>query len=219
MENDYSPYDSHFDELIRKINLTKSVRFRAYDRLSKLGNLSWTTMSFLSSYIIILSLINIFLNNIGHVYSNVTPYLIVAVALILLVFNLTESKKEYKVTAEKMHNCARELLRLELETKKLKIINDQNLSVEYISKVSEKYANILDKYEGHSSVDYNIILIYNKQMKKESSNEPNLSAYRKNLYIFDYKYRSYLKYWALLAIPIPVIIYFLFPIVKAYCEN
>mgnify|MGYP000449568640 CR=1 FL=1 len=157
------------EELTRKIYNTKSVRFRAYDRLTKLHKLYTNTTAFLSSYLIIISIIGIYLNHDNHNFSKNVPYIVVGIALILLVFNLTESKKEYKSNAERMHNCARELNRLYL---KLTHICNSNISdkeeemIEY-REVSKQYATILEKYDGHSTKDFNIFRVNSLERKKD----------------------------------------------------
>lgn len=218
--------DQYYDQLKRKIYLTKGVRFRAFDRLSRLNNLSSTASAFLSSYVIVLSVVNVFLININHPYTTIVPYLLIAVALIMLVFNLTDSKKEFKYNAELMHNCARDLLRLELRLKFISYVtyNNEKDKLGDLKEVSKKYADILDKHDGHSTVDFNIFNVNEIQRQKSmpTTSEHVKIILRKDqiiLYQFRYNIAPYLKYWILLIIPLPIILYVIYPIVKELCGN
>ena len=205
------------EELTRKIYKTKSVRFRAYDRLIRLHKLYTNATAFLSGYLIIISIIGIYLNQENHLFSDNIPYIVVGIALILLIFNLTESKKEYKNNAEKMHNCARELNRLHLKLTHIcnsNIIDREEEMIEY-REVSKQYATILEKYDGHATKDFNIFRVNSAERKKDDSEEIfKIPWYRVIQYKWDYHYKQFIKYWILLYVPLPIIIYYLWTILN-----
>lgn len=202
-----SKCDNYRIELERKISRTKGTRFRAYDRFSNLAKLSEITSAFLSSYLIIIAIIGIFLSNLHNIYSSYIPYLTVGFALVLLVFNLTEVKKEYKMNGEKMHNCARELTRLHL--KLTSICNLQLKEEEELNKylvISKQYATILEKYEGHSNKDYHIFMVNHLDDFK-------LTKWQIFKYKYEYNYHQFIKYWILLYLPIPIMVIILFYVI------
>ncbi len=185
-------------ELERKLNRTRGTRFRAYDRFSNLAKLSEITSAFLSSYLIIIAIIGIFLTHFDNEYAKFIPYLTIGIALVLLVFNLTESKKEYKMNAEKMHNCARELTRLHLKlTSICNLKLDEERELEKYLEISKQYATILEKYEGHSSKDYQIFKVNHPE-------DFELTGWQIIKYKYEYFYHQFIKYWALLYLPIPI---------------
>jgi uncharacterized membrane protein YbhN (UPF0104 family) len=195
-------------ELTRKLNRTRGTRFRAYDRFTNLSKLSEITSAFLSSYLIIIAVIGILLSNFKNQYAEYIPYLTVGIALVLLVFNLTEAKKEYKMNAEKMHNCARELTRLHLKLTSICNLNlpEKDEINKYLD-ISKQYATILEKYEGHSGKDFQIF-------KVNHPSEFNLTRWQIFKYEYEYNYHQFIKYWILLYLPIPIMIIALICILK-----
>ena len=227
MEKDKVDIELYRKYLERKIGRTKMVRFNAYDRLTNLNKVSNMTTAFLSSYLIILSVITILFKHIESIYADIVPYMTIAIALVLLVFNLVESKKEYKFNAEKMHNCARELLRLELKIKYIsyeKYKTDDAELYEY-REISKKYADILDKFDGHAAVDFNLLRVKEFEIEQEVNDETSnngkksMNRFQVRKYKFTYYVAYYIKYWILLFIPLPLIWLFVYPIVMQYVVN
>lgn len=143
-------------ELNYKFWTTKGARFIASDRLKSMNKLSSYSVGFLSAYLIILGLFSVY--NI-ETTKLITPekfaFISTGLSILILVFSQLEGSNEYRLRAEKFHDCALEISEL---YNKLRYLKTSDKSAQEINKLSEdlsiEYANVLKKYENHQYIDF-----------------------------------------------------------------
>ena len=143
-------------ELNYKMWTTKGARFSASRRNQILHNLSSKTIGYLSAYLIIINLINIY--NIPFfvkLSDNQLGFATTALSIIILIYSQFESAKNYSIKAEKFHQCSLEIAELYNELRMVKTFeNITSLQQEYrIKDISKKYDIILKQHENHLPID------------------------------------------------------------------
>lgn len=145
------------EELKHKIWSTKGTRFTADNRLKIITKYSTLSISFLSAYLIIFSLISVYnLYNENILNTNLIAFTITALSILVLIFSLVENAQDYPVKAKNFHDCALELADLynELQTfKSYKKESSESEKQEFCEQLQKKYQNILRRYENHAPID------------------------------------------------------------------
>ena len=145
------------EELNFKLWVTKGARFCADKRLLRLHTLSSLATSFLSAYLIIVSLLPLYVPSVSaKMPSNALPLLTTGISILLLVYTLIESSKDYKLRAHFFHQCALKVSRLYNELRRLKEEEDKGRKKEALRSISERYDEVLELYENHEPIDYDI---------------------------------------------------------------
>lgn len=150
------------EQLRRRIWITKGSRFEASRKLSFQGQLSITSISFLSVYAIAISIIQNTVDSTSQCSNLNNLYTITAILLsvFILVLSLLEGLKNYQLRAERLYNNAKELSQL---YKKLKFfLSCLNLEVftendpyEFIYNIQKQYDDLIDRcQENHDPDDY-----------------------------------------------------------------
>ena len=190
-------------ELNFKFWTTKGARFIASHRLKKINKLSLYSIGFLSTYLIILGLLSFFENSIELLFTTkYLPIISISISILILIFSQLEGSNNYRLKAEKFHDCALEIGNL---YNKLRCLKSSSLEKEHINKQSEnlsfEYNDILKKYENHKYIDYLMFQTTKKDYFK-----------LKNIDIINIKLRYYFStqflYYTLIIIP-PTLIYWL----------
>ena len=175
--------ESLYSSLDKAMWITKHSRYIASDRLRKKHLLSVYTISILSVYVIVLSL----LVRYGFVPRNSNFYELISVisAIFILVLSLAESSKNYNVASERLFSSGNEIRDLLDELKKYK--NDSEYDVSAIEKLSKKYSHVLKECgENHETVDYHLF----KAQRVSDFNDMNM------YYSLIYRGKFYLNiYW------------------------
>lgn len=140
------------DELHDKIFKTKGARFNAYERLKKKNRLSFYTRTLLTSYLIIVNLLNAFNPFQFNINSKIVSFYLISLSIILLIFIILESVMEYNLKAEKFHDCAKKLSRL--FNKLQYMMDEENLSKKKVEDITNDYMDIIDRYDNHLPIDY-----------------------------------------------------------------
>lgn len=188
-------------ELNFKFWTTKGARFIASHRLKTINKLSLYSIGFLSTYLIILGLLSFFENGNKLLFTtNYLPIISISISILILIFSQLEGSNNYRLRAEKFHDCALEIGNL---YNKLRCLKTSTLEKEYINKQSEnlsfEYNDILKKYENHKYIDYLMFQTTKKDYFK-----------LKKIDIINIKLRYYLStqflYHTLIIIP-PILIY------------
>ena len=188
-------------ELNFKFWTTKGARFIASHRLKKINKLSLYSIGFLSTYLIILGLLSFFENSIELLFTTkYLPIISISISILILIFSQLEGSNNYRLKAEKFHDCALEIGNL---YNKLRCLKSSSLEKEHINKQSEnlsfEYNDILKKYENHKYIDYLMFQTTKKDYFK-----------LKNIDIINIKLRYYFSsqflYHILITIP-PILIY------------
>ena len=176
---------SFLEELNYKIWSTKGVRFEADKRLKIISKMSNISLSILSAYLIIASLISVYNINSAHNFDLIN-YIVTALSIILLVLSQYENSQDYKLRAKDFHNCGLELSVLYNKLRTFKTLNINASEYEnrnFTTKLSEEYQDTLSKYENHISIDYSNFMINNRGYFKEITDEDVKRIYRKNFWI------------------------------------
>ena len=151
------------EELNHKIWCTKGARFNADSRFKNKSKWSTISVSFLSAYLIIASLISVY--NINQSSdNNIVNYLVTALSILLLVVSMYENNQDYKVRALNYHNCGLELAEIYNSLRIFKTLKEQKSEseiVEFCSNINEQYQIILNKYDNHERLDYDTFRINN----------------------------------------------------------
>ena len=190
-------------ELNYKFWTTKGARFLASHRLKTINKLSLYSLGFLSAYLIILGLLSIFEVGNGLLYTTKYLSLIsISISILILIFSQLEGSNDYRLRAEKFHDCALEISEL---YNKLRCIKTSSIDQENINKLSEdlsiKYSDILKKYENHKYIDF---LMFQTTKKGYFKLNPTNIIIIKLRYYFS----TQLLYHILIILP-PILIYWL----------
>jgi hypothetical protein len=192
-----------FENLLNKIWATRGCRFQAHKRLNEVNNWSLWTTNILTVYIISLSILalsppssyNFLAGKTGSVF-------MICLSIAILLINVLESSKNYKIRADSMHRCAKELSSIYNE---ICLIQDDVITTlipERIIEIANKYQNIIDKYDdNHTDLDYRKFQAINFSVFK-------LTKFQKTL--IDCQYFFLLKGVYIILIIAPVLIFIKF---------
>ncbi|MBT9187822.1 SLATT domain-containing protein [Zobellia russellii] len=143
-------------ELNFKFWTTKGARFVASHRLKSVNKLSSYSLGFLSAYLIILGLLSVF--EVGPetpISAKNFALISTSLSILILVFSQLEGFNDYRLRAEKFHDCALEISEL---YNKLRYLKTSSMKQDEINKLSEnlsiEYSNVLKKYENHKYIDF-----------------------------------------------------------------
>jgi len=143
-------------ELNYKLWFTKGARFSASERNKKLNELSSKTVGYLSAYLIIINLVNIYnIPFFKKLPENELGFWTTALSILILVYSQFESAKNYSIRGEKFHQCSLEIAELYNQLRMVKtstLINKQQ-EEESIKEISKKYDIVLKQHENHSNID------------------------------------------------------------------
>lgn len=183
--------DKTFDEdLDFKIWATKGTKFVAHERLLLKHKLSNQALSYLTAYVVIVNLIPLF-NTTKHLLSaDLISFATTVLSILILVFSQIEASAEYNLKALKQHECGRQLSKLHLD---LGTIFSSNLpeveKEDNYRKVAEKYSDILDIYENHDSIDYQLFRVKNPAKYKVSERDKwkvRVKYYFSNVFLYHF---------------------------------
>lgn len=184
-----------FDDLDRAMWITKHSRYNASDRLKKKHLLSIYTISVLSVYVVVLSL----LSKYGFNVENAQMYDLLSVvsAIFILVLSLTEASKNYMVASERLFISGNEIRDLLDELKKYS--NKSASDVLDIESISSKYSHVLKTCgENHETIDFDLF------RAQRPTNFKEINWYYSLCYRLRYFLNIYRFYFTLLFLP-PVI--------------
>ena len=148
-------------ELNYKLWFTKGARFSASHRNRVLNRLSSKTVGYLSAYLIIINLINIY--NIPF-FIKLSDYELgfttTALSILILLYSQFENAMNYSIKSEKFHQCSLEIAELYNE---LRIVKTSKFTPEKeqeikIAEISKKYDIVLKQHENHLPIDSKMFL-------------------------------------------------------------
>lgn len=148
---------SFLEELSLKVWTTKGARFQADQRLRAKARMSSISMSILSAYLIIAGLISVYVGSHTTINFQLINYFVTALSIILLVLSQYESAQDYKLRAEKLHQCGLDISEIYNEIRIFKTLiplpSDETTKL-FCENVALRYQAILSKYENHMPIDY-----------------------------------------------------------------
>jgi hypothetical protein len=143
-------------ELNYKLWFTKGARFSSSERNKKLNSLSSKTIGYLSAYLIIINLVNIYdIPYIEKLPEGELGFWTTALSILILLYSQFESANNYAIRGEKFHQCSLEISEL---YNQLRIVKTSNLiskkqEEKIISEISKKYNIVLKQHENHLNID------------------------------------------------------------------
>lgn len=170
--NEHKNYKDYLDktfleELNYKIWTTKGSRFNANKRLLLISKLSNLSNSMLSVYLIAIGLLSVYnIYNDGFITQNILPYLMTCISILLLVFTQIENSKNYQLKAKEFHTCGIELSRLYNKLRVFKTLKTNPTDIErvnFANELSLEYESILEKYENHEPIDFELFKTRNSE--------------------------------------------------------
>jgi hypothetical protein len=183
---------TYADELYDRIWKTKGARFNAYERLRRRQRRSFYSTGILSAYLIIINLLEPFGLISLPSDSNMVAFISVSLSIILLVFVTIENAADYSLKGTNFHNCAKDLGRIYNELHSL--IEKKESDHSKYDAIAEKYADILDKYDNHAPIDYEV-------HKTKHSNDFNLNFVHRNWILLRANYIIDSHYFAFIILP------------------
>jgi hypothetical protein len=191
-------------ELNFKLWTTKGARFVASHRLKQTNKLSSYALGFMSGYLIIAGLLSVFkLKTAIAITPDQFTFISTGLSILILIFGQLESANEYRLKAEKFHDCALEIGEL---YNKLRFIKTSNNTVDEINKLSYElsveYDRLLKKHENHSRVDF----LYFQTTKNDYFKLRWLQVLSIKM---QYYFRTKFLYHILMVVPLVVIVWIL----------
>ncbi|WP_108866333.1 SLATT domain-containing protein [Aquimarina aquimarini] len=171
------------EELNHKIWCTKGARFYADQRFKKKSKLSNISLSFLSAYLIITSLISVYNIN-QNTNDNIISYLVTALSILLLVVSMYESNQDYKLRAHQYHNCGLELSEIYNKLRTFKTLKTKKTDIEihdFSGRINSRYQEILNRYANHENIDFNTFRVNNLLYFGEELSDKEIKKIKKKL--------------------------------------
>ena len=143
-------------ELNYKLWTTKGSRFVASKRLKTINKLSSYSIGFLSAYVIIINLISVFrVNTVVTFTADELAFITTGLSIVILVFSQLETANDFRLRAEKFHDCRLEISELYNQLRYLKTnVPDIKERDKGINELSINYGKILKRYENHEPIDF-----------------------------------------------------------------
>ncbi len=194
-----------FDEIYRRIDVTTRVRYNAANRFKTHQWLSQWIVTLLSVGLIVIPLLKAL-----NVPLRTSPQLLDAVevflAVLVLAYSLLLGNENYAGRAEKMLACGMELSRLARELYPLQ--GKEYDEAKYLS-FSERYHDILERYDNHNDIDYKIYTLNNRQKYY-----PNIINFSRAWILIQIQYCLNFSHYALVTIGVLTSVAYAFLFVK-----
>ncbi len=146
-------------QLYRKIEVTTKIRYNSARRLANHHKLSQWAITLISVVLILVPLfqaMEVPLRASTQVLNSIEVFL----AVLVLAYSLLLGAENYAVRAHKMLTCGLELGRL---ARDLAPHIQQPHQEDVYKQFSTRYHDILDRYDNHDDIDYDIYRIRNRQ--------------------------------------------------------
>lgn len=193
---------SFLEELNYKMWSTKGARFNCDKRLRVKGNASNVSLSIISAYLIIASLITVFNLQFG-ISQEVLNFTITGLSILVLVFTQFENAQKYDLIAKTHHDNGLKISELYNELRIFKtLVNDASDDdiLSFSKDIVNRYESVLSTSGNHSRIDYDRFLMTNIEWMKK--NEPTkINNLNKNWIRIKYYWNIYGWYFLLIIIP------------------
>ncbi|TBO41195.1 SLATT domain-containing protein [Pedobacter kyonggii] len=144
-------------ELNYKLWTTKGARFAASHRTETLQRLSSQCVGYLSAYLIIVGLVNVYGLKFWMITltDNQVNFSSVSLSVLILLFSQLESSESFVLKSDRYHNCALDIAELYNELRYNKTYENTNPQKgKILHDIGDKYDKILKRYENHRPIDY-----------------------------------------------------------------
>ncbi len=147
--------ESLLSDLRRKARKTAKSRFVAAQRLNLHNRLTQWTVTFASVALLLIPLLQAFGVSVSYTGQQLNVVQVI-LAVLLLVFSLLLGFEDFGVKAHLMHRCGTELNNLAKETEAYDAGD-----VEAYSSLLVRYNNVLERYENHKQIDFQMQQLQN----------------------------------------------------------
>lgn len=176
------------EELNYKLWITKGARFNASQRNYTLNLLSSRSIGYLSAYLIIVGVINVYdISIFGYLFTDKQiGFITTSISVLILLFSQLESSENFLLKAERYHLCSLEISELYNEhrlCKHQKLKEAEEIRV--LDQLNSKYEELLKKYDNHAPIDYEIFMCSKSEYFKVTGNK---RIYIKLKYYFQVKF-------------------------------
>lgn len=144
-------------ELNYKLWSTKGTRFAASHRNEILHRLSGQTVGYLSAYLIIVGLVNVFDLKFWmfSLTDNQVNFISMAFSVLILLFSQLESSENFNLKSNRYHSCALDISELYDKLRYVKTYESNNPNKkDILNSISIDYDKILKRNENHKPIDY-----------------------------------------------------------------
>lgn len=135
---------------------TSRIRFAVAKRLKKKHKLSGQTIAFASAYLILLSLLQTYVEEVR--LNQLLTYSAISLAIVILVVSQLENASNYSLQAYKHNQCALQINKLYKKLRRLKSEGGK-VDGDKLDELSTEFNQILEKYENHEDLDYDLFKI------------------------------------------------------------
>jgi len=183
-----------FNELYRRVDVTTRTRYNAAQRLQSHHRFSQWVVTLVSVALIAIPLfqaMNVPLKRSPQLLNSVEVFL----AVLVLAYSLLLGNENYSGKSEKMLNCGLELGRL---SRRIYPHLDKPHQEDLYKELSEEYHDILEKFENHDPIDYEVYRI----------NNPSIYYKNKATHVIAWlvvKFKYILGYWHYIGVTLGVI--------------
>lgn len=192
--HDYLKDNDWEKELNYKLWTTKGARFVAAKRLEKMDSHSRVALTFVTTYLIVLAIVPAFLRDFLVVPEALLGLLAAAFSILILVYSLIESSRDFKFRAHLMHECALNVAEQYNRLRQAKEIESDNSKSKVINEITREYELILKGAENHDPLDFGVFKTQNSEYFSITANaERSIKINRFVTY--------FLKYWLIAVIP------------------
>lgn len=144
-------------ELNYKLWSTKGARFAASHRNEALHRLSGQCVGYLSAYLIIVGLVNVFGLKFWMytLTDSQVNFISMAFSVLILLFSQLETSENFILKSDRFHNCALDISELYNKLRYTKTYDSTNPNKkDILLDISNEYDKILKRYENHKQLDY-----------------------------------------------------------------
>lgn len=182
--------------------VTKGVRFYAHERYLTQNKWSNISVGMMSAYIIIINLVTSYKLHLNETFGdNTVSFITTALSILILVFSQLENSNDFKLKAEKFHDCSREIAKLYRQVREIKREKiDEQTQNEFLKKITTDYQTILDKFDNHKEIDY----LY---FKSRHPDDFTMSWAQRLSIRFKYYFNTLLIYHLLILSPLALMLY------------
>lgn len=190
--HDYLKDNDWEKELNYKLWTTKGARFVAAKRLEKMDSHSRVALTFVTTYLIVLAIVPAFLRDFLVVPEALLGLLAAAFSILILVYSLIESSRDFKFRAHLMHECALNVAEQYNRLRQAKEVESENSKA--VNEITREYELILKGAENHDPLDFGI---FKTQNSEYFSIPPKAESSIKRKRFVTY----FLKYWLIAILP------------------
>lgn len=177
-------------ELNYKLWTTKGARFAASHRNETLHRLSGQSVGYLSAYLIVIGLVNVYNLNFWMFSLNDSQvnFASMAFSVLVLLFSQLESSENFILKSDRFHNCALDIAELYNKLRYIKTYQNNNPDKHTILKeISADYDKILKRNENHKPIDY-------KKFQLLKPDYFELNFIKRSIIRLEYYWRVHFKY-------------------------